>query len=125
LTFEKENQTMLALLRNFLIVAILGAGATMLAPEPAQADDGYWKNYWGWYDGNYRPYYNNQYRQYRNYNRDYGYRNDPYNRNRYYDSPYTYGYYGDRNRYDRDRYDRDYRGRRNSVDVNGFRFEWR
>ncbi len=118
---------MLALLRNFLIVAVLGAGATMLAPEPAQADDndGYWKNYWGWYDGNYRPYYHNQYRQYRNYDRDYGYRNDPYNLNRYNDSPYTYGYYGDRYRYDRDRYDRDYRGRRNSVDVNGFRFEWR
>lgn len=116
---------MLSLLRSVLIIAVLGAGASVFAPEPGQADDGYWKNYWRWYDNDYRPHY---YRQYR----DYGYRNDPYYGNRFGDSPSTYGYYGDRydrNRYyDRDRYDRDYyrdRDRRNSVNINGLRFEWR
>jgi len=125
---KKENLIMLSLLRSVLIIAVVGAGASVLAPAPSQADDGYWKNYWRWYDNDYRPHYYNQYRDYRNYDRDYGYRNDPYNRNRYGDSPNTYGYYGDRYGYDRDRYyDRDYRNRdrRNSVNVNGFRFEWR
>jgi hypothetical protein len=124
---------MFSLSRNFLIllvIAVFTAGASLLAPGPAQAfdddDDGYWKNYWSWYDNDYRPHY---YRHYRDSDRDYG-RRDSYYHNRYYDSPYTYGYspytYGYRGDFDdRYRYDRNYRGRRNSIDVNGFRFEWR
>lgn len=116
---------MLSLLRSVLIIAVLATGASVFAQGPRPTDDGYWKNYWRWYDNDYRPYYSRQYR-------DYGYRNDPYSSNRYGDSPYTYGYYGDRynrNPYDgRDpyNYNRDpYRSRGNSVNVNGFRFQWR
>jgi len=124
---------MFSVSRNFLIllvIAVLTAGASLLIPGPAQAfdaddDDGYWKTYWRWYDNDYRPHYHNHYRHHRDYDRNYGYRY------RGYDSPYTYGYspytygrYGDFD--DRYRYDRYYdRGRRNSVDIGGFRLEWR
>ena len=124
---------MFAIFRNLLMIAVLATLSTTLKPGPALADDddgdGYWKNYWRWYDNDYRPHYYRQHRNYRNYDRDYG--RDYGYRNRYSDSPYTYGYspymYGYRGDFD-DRYRRDrdyYRDRRNSVDIGGLRLEWR
>lgn len=80
--------------RNALIwgLGCLVAAALLLAApslsSTAQADDGYWRNYWNWYDGTYRPYYNNYYNGYRG---SYNYR--PYGGGYYYGQPYG-RYYG-------------------------------
>ena len=128
--------------RILLILSLILTGAAMIAPEPQQAmafdaddDDGYWNNYWRWYDNDYRSHYNRRHRTHRDYDNDYyGTRYSPYSNYNYdsgYRSPSRYYDYYDRydgydryNRYDR-YYDRHgYRGR-NTIDLGDFRFQWR
>lgn len=97
---------MLKIFKPLAVAAVL-AGMLIVTPSadarPPRRSDGYWNNYWSWYDRDYRGYYNRRNRRWnRDRNRDWNYRSrydfyDPYdygwnrNRYRYYGRPYTNG----------------------------------
>lgn len=116
---------MFRLMRKFVIVGALAVPFLFTMPDSTSADpgrrgrrDGYWNNYWGWYDRDYRPYYNRQYRRgysrspYYYYDNDFGFSYNPYRNNR------RYG-----NRFYGNRYYSGYRG--NSVGIGPLQFYWR
>jgi len=84
---------MLSHVRNLAIIVVIVGGAFLFSPEPKQASaaDGYWTNYWRWYDNDYRPYYNRAYRNYY-YNPGYSSYSNPYSHYNYYRPYYGYNY---------------------------------
>ena len=51
------------IIQKCLLGALLGTAVLACAPQPAKADaeDRYWRHYWGWYDNTYRPYYHRRF----------------------------------------------------------------
>jgi hypothetical protein len=74
-------------LKRLLCMAVLGVSLSVLSPNQANAQGGYWNGYWNWYDNTYRPYYG------RYYGPTY-YSPPSYYNNGYYGQTYYTPYYG-------------------------------
>lgn len=99
-------------LKALLLAATLGLGLTAAVPSTARADDGYWRNHWGWYDNTYRPYYQRSYYYGPTYAAPAPSYGNTYYGSSYYGAPYNGGYY----------YNQPYYG--GGVQVGPLRFGW-